>query len=128
MGNAPLLERCGVDGRPQPVGKRRAGFPAEGVFGARRVELAARLAVRLRRIEVNLPPEAGCIGDQVCEIGDADLFAAAEIDRLRARVAFEGRYDAFGAVAHIQKLARRLPCAPDNYRLVAAIDRFDALA
>src|SRR6266567_4430196 len=87
-----------VDGRPQAFRKGCGRLPAERGSRSRDVDFSAGLAVGLRRIEADLAFETGRVGDQPDQVFDADLFAAAKIDRLRTVVALERGNDPFGAV------------------------------
>src|SRR2546430_14830159 len=58
---------------------RRAGAEAEFVGGARDLELAPRLAVRLARVPDDLAAEAALLGDDAREVADGDLLAASQV-------------------------------------------------
>src|SRR5919199_3464140 len=101
-----------LDGGGQPGAKVRRRLPAEALPRARGFESPPGLAVRLGRIEADLATEAGCLGDQRGQLGDADLAPAAEVDRVGVVVALHGGDDALGAIGHVQELARWCACTP----------------
>src|SRR2546423_12506664 len=88
----PLDRTC------QAVSKARRRAKAEQLLGARHVELAPRLAVRLRRVPRDLAVVAGQLGDHLRELPNRDLLARAEVDGLLAVVALRGEPDPFRAV------------------------------
>src|SRR5688500_10241397 len=73
-----------LDRSLQPLAEGRARAEAEQLLGAARLELAARLTVRLRRVPDELALEAGQLGDELGQVADRDLLARAEVDGLGA--------------------------------------------
>src|SRR5215218_9927759 len=86
--------------------QRRARLEAEQLPRAGRVERAARLAVRHRRVPDDLAREARQLGDQLGGISDRRLDAGPEVDRVAAVVALGGEREPLGGVVHVQELAR----------------------
>src|SRR6185436_15180242 len=84
-----------------------ARLEAEALTRARHVELAARLAVRLARVPYELPVKAAGTRDDLREISNRHLVAAAQVDRLAGVVALRRQHDAVGGVLDIEELTRR---------------------
>src|SRR5258705_321264 len=104
LGGAVAAEPCGR--RLEPVAERRMCTKAEELLGARDIELASRLTVRLRRVPDDLARVARELGDELRELADRDLLARAEIHRVCAVVVPRGEPDALGAVVDVEKLSR----------------------
>src|ERR1700722_13890338 len=90
------------DGAGEAVSQLGAGFEAEELAGTRHVELAARLAVRHRRVPGDLAAETGQLGDQRGQVADRDLAARAEVDRLGAVIALRGEDQPVGSVLDVE--------------------------
>src|SRR5216683_1320264 len=111
-----------LDCRSQTVAKAGGRPPTELTCRARRVKLAARLTIGLGRIEADFTPEPGGFGDQMCQVGDVDFLATAQIGGLGAFVALQRRDDSLGTVGSKQELTGRRARAPQDNRLVATLD------
>src|SRR4051795_11232841 len=72
------------DRAPEALCKRRARAEAEQLLCPGGVELAARLAVRHRRVPDDLALESGQVGDRLGQIADRRLDAGAEVDGVGA--------------------------------------------
>src|SRR5687768_11134100 len=112
----PPATRCGLgigfvplDCLLQPVFQRRTGAEPDRVPRAAYVEAAAGLAIRFARIPDDLPVEARKAGDELREVLDGDLAAAAQVDGLGRVVALHRRDQPFGAVVDVKELAADLP-------------------
>src|ERR1041384_8850225 len=92
------------------------------------VELAARLAVGLRRIPADAAGEAAQARDELGQIANGDLESGADVHRVGRVVALGREQDSLGRVARVQELARRRAVAPGDDLRVAALLPFDALA
>src|SRR5207253_4468973 len=86
------------DGALEPFAQRRSRLEPEELAGTRRVEPAARLAVRHRLVPDDPPLEAGHVGDGLGELADRDLLSRAEVDRLGAVVVARREQDPLDAV------------------------------
>src|SRR5712692_5746135 len=91
----------------QPVPERGARLEAEELLRTGRVERAARLAVRHRRVPHDPAVKAYDLRDELRELADRDLFARAEVDRLRPVVARRREREPLGTVVDVQELTRR---------------------
>src|ERR1700693_5817477 len=74
----------------EPFAQRHARLEAEQLTSLARVEAPSRLAVRHRVVPLDLPCEAGELGDLLRELADRDLGARAEVDGLGAVVTLRG--------------------------------------
>ena len=71
------------------------------------IQLAPGLAVGFARVPHDAPVETGQAGDGFGQILDADLEAAAKVDRATLVIASGRQQDALGGVLHVEELARR---------------------
>lgn len=61
---------------------------------------------RFRRVEEDAPVEADDVGDQPCQLTDADIFADTDVDDLGCVVTFHQKDGGIGEI-HVEELARR---------------------
>ena len=81
---------------------------------ARRVDAAARLSVRLRRVPPDASLESRHARDELGEVADRDLLAGAEVHRLGRVVAIRREHEPLDAVVDVEELARRRAVAPEH--------------
>src|SRR5437899_944774 len=88
------------------LSQRRAGAPAEGV-DARSIEQLAWRAVRLARVEADLPGEADHLHDDFGQLADADVGATADVDqRGRGVLVLHDEHTGVGQIIDEQELAQ----------------------
>src|SRR5262249_7608118 len=112
----------------EPILERRPRPEAEGALGARHVEAAARLSIRLRGVPDDPTAEARERDDSLGQIADRDLEPRPDIHGLRPVVALARERDRLGSVLDEQELARGLARSPDNHLVQTGLARLDALA
>src|SRR6478752_1617274 len=95
------------DGPREAVFERGPRHEAEALLGAPNVEAATGLPVRLRGVPHESAAVAHGAADEVGEILDRDLLAAAEVDRVGAVVFLRRSDQPFGRVLDVEELARR---------------------
>src|SRR4051794_25674317 len=87
----------------QAIFERRAGSKAKLLAGARGVEAATRLAVRLGRVPDDFAVEAAELGDEFCQLANLNFASRAKVDRLGLIVFFSRERNAFRSIFNIQK-------------------------
>src|SRR6266571_4078692 len=113
------------DGPAQAFVEGCARAEAELTLGPGDVQGAARLAVGLRRVPMDLAAEAGQSGDQLRQVADGDLLSRADVDGFRLVVSLRGAHDPLGGVLDIEELTGRRPGAPaldGRFAPIAGID------
>ena len=114
------------DGSSQTLVESGSGAEAESLLRARRIQLAARLSVRLRRIPDDAACEADGGGDLPHQILDGDFLAGSEVHRIAAVVLLRGEQNGVRRVLHVEELAGRGAVAPHLDLARAALERVDA--
>ena len=116
-----------VDRRLEALAEVRRRLEPERRGRPARVDAAAGLAVRLRRVPPDLAVEPGELDDQLDERLDGHLAVGAQVHRLGSLVPLGGEHDAFGGVVDVQELPAGRARAPDLDAVGAAVAGVDAL-
>src|SRR6266849_5929041 len=106
-GAAPHLLHVPVDGATKSRAEVGLRPEAKALPGPAGVQAAPRLAVGLRRVPDDPPPEAGQLGDQRGQVPYGDLESGPEVDRGGPFERFGRQDDPFRAVLDVEEFARR---------------------
>ena len=112
----------------QAIGKLRRGLEAEFGKSAARVEAAARLAVRLRRIPANFTLESARAANQFRKFANCDFTPGADVNRFGLVVPLGGCGDRASCVSNEKEFTRGAPRAPDIDVRLPRVAGFDGLA
>src|SRR4051812_13534716 len=89
----------------QAVRETDTGLEAEGLLGAARLQLAPRLTIRLGGVPDDVADETDDPRDGLGKDLDADLLAAADVDRLGAVVPLQCEPEGARRIVDMQELA-----------------------
>src|SRR5712692_2445074 len=95
--------------------KSRSRAETETFLRPARVDLAARLAIRLRDVPEDPALEPDDLGDGRREVADGDLEARSQVDRVARVVVLRSEHDSLRSVLDVEELSRRAAVAPRNH-------------